>query len=63
MASAFDITTTELSEFSEGIRVQIKNNKKYNKYYYGIRVPVGVNCTPKVRHKTFGVQFVYEVQF
>ena len=22
-----------------------------------------VNCTPKVRHKTFGVQFVYEVWF
>ncbi len=22
-----------------------------------------LNCTPKVRHKTFGVQFVYEVQF
>ena len=27
-----------------------KNNKKE------------LNCTPKVRHKTFGVQFVYEVQ-
>ena len=23
--------------------------------------PERVNCTPKVRHKTFGVQFVYEV--
>ena len=23
--------------------------------------PQDMNCTPKVRHKTFGVQFVYEV--
>ena len=32
MASAYDKITTEISEFSEGVRIQLKENNKYNKY-------------------------------
>ena len=49
------------------IKKQINMDSDWTEAYYQDVINMTyqdlVNCTPKVRHKTFGVQFVYEVWF
>ena len=50
------ISSTSNANNQESLPNQIKKTPQKKEGFFKVKM----NCTPKVRHKTFGVQFIYE---